>query len=93
MPKKTSKQVPLVIYKSGERIQIGMASIGSDGEIIGQIAKDIREDVKALLWGNIGDVSLNPKKPLDLKYTSTFVDAKTQEPVEVAVVAPLKIQE
>lgn len=68
MARKKSKQVPLVIYKGGERIEIGMASVSTDGSIEAQIKKDIREDIKAVIYGDLGDLSLNPKAPLTSPY-------------------------
>lgn len=59
--KEVSKQVPLVIYKGGERIVVGMAIVNPDGSIQAQIAKDINKELKTALFGNaIGDISLNP---------------------------------
>lgn len=73
MPKKKSKQVPLVIYKGGERIEIGMASVSTDGSIEAQIKKDIREDIKEMIYADIGDFSINPKTPPSLFYNNVRV--------------------
>jgi hypothetical protein len=93
---KKSKQIDLVIYKSGERIVVGRAIVNGDGSITAQIAKDVRKEYKDLIYGDMLDhLSLNPKAPavLDLKYTSVHVDTKTQVVDEVAYVPPLKIKE
>lgn len=60
---KKSKQVPLVIYANGERIEIGMASVNSDGSIAAQIKKDVRQDIKERLYGDLSELSMNPKNP------------------------------
>lgn len=92
--RRPDKTVPLVIYKGGERIIVGQAIVKGDGSIEGQIAKDVRKELKDLLFGDmLGGLSLDPKPPIDLKYTSTMVDIKTNEAVEVALVSPLKVQE
>lgn len=87
--------VPLVLYKGGERIIIGQATVKGDGSIQAQIAKDVRKELKDLLFGgSLGGLSLDPKPQPDMKYhTSTYVDTATQEAIEVAVIPPLKIQE
>lgn len=78
MAKKTSKQVPLVIYKGGERIEIGKASVSSDGEITAQVAKDVRRDIKDLLFGDLLDhISVNPKPPPSLFYNNVKVRPPT----------------
>lgn len=74
---KKSKQVPLVIYKGGERIEIGMASVSTDGNIEAQIKKDLREDVKTIIYGDLGDLSLNPKTPPSLFYNNVRVRPPT----------------
>ena len=61
MSKQPSEQVPLVIYKGGERIVIGLASFDPDGSITAQIFKDFNDDIKTLVYGEIGDISINPK--------------------------------
>lgn len=69
--KRKDQEVPLVIYKSGERIEVGRAILKGDGSIIAQISKDVKVEFKDLLFGNIlGDISLNPKVsvPLDMMY-------------------------
>ncbi len=92
--KRKDKAVPLIMYKGGERIVIGQAIVKGDGSIEAQIAKDVRQDLRDILFGDmLGAVSIDPKPMPDMKYTSTFMNATTQEPIEVAVVAPLKIQE
>lgn len=68
MAKPKSKQVPLVIYKGGERIEIGMAIVATDGSILAQVKKDLREDVKDIVYADLGDVSLNPKTPPHMVY-------------------------
>lgn len=85
--KRSDKAVPLVIYKGGERVVIGSAYLKGDGRIEAQVAKDVREDLKHLLFGDrVGDISINPL------YTSTMVNARTNETKEVAVVPPLMIR-
>lgn len=55
-----SKQVDLVLYKGGERIVIGKVALNPDGSFQGQIARDIRAEVKLILSEGIGDISINP---------------------------------
>lgn len=77
MARKKSKQVPLVIYKGGERIEIGMASVSTDGSIEAQIKRDIREDIKDIIYGDLGDLSINPKTPPSLFYNNVRVRPPT----------------
>jgi len=59
------QQVPLVMYKGGERIVLGRAYIESDGSIVGQIAKDFRAAVNDIFSVGIGEVSIDPRsRPL-----------------------------
>ncbi len=93
MTKRPDKTVPLVMYKGGERIVIGQAIVKGDGSIIGQIAKDVRKELKDVLFGDmLGALSLDPKPAVDLQY-STFFNATTKEPIETVVVPPLKVRE
>lgn len=72
--KRPDEAVPLVIYKGGERIVIGSAILKGDGRIEAQIAKDVREDLKDLLFGGrVGDFSINPKLPPNIE--SSLSDA------------------
>ena len=69
--KRKDQEVPLVIYKGGERIEVGRAIVKGDGSIVAQIAKDVKQEFKDLLFGNVlGDLSLNPRVPVvpDMKY-------------------------
>lgn len=82
MSKRPSKQVDLVIYKGGERIIVGRASLDPDGKIEAQIARDIREDVKAMVYGDLLDcLSLNPKPSVGFTYYETSANStlKIQE--------------
>lgn len=89
-PKK-EKTVPLVMYRRGERIVIGQAIVKGDGSIEGQIAKDVRQELKDILFGDmLGAISVDPKP---LPSTSTYINLKTNEAVEVAVIPPPKVQE
>lgn len=93
--KRKDQEVPLVIYKGGERIEVGRAILKGDGSIIAQVAKDVKAEFKDLLFGNtLGDMSLNPKVllPRDTQYSIGF-NATTKEALEAAVIPPLKIQE
>lgn len=86
--KRPDKAVPLVIYKGGERIVVGSAYLKGDGRIEAQIFKDVKQELKALLFGDrIGDISINPT------HTNLYVNLRTQKIEEVAVVPPPKIQE
>lgn len=59
--KRPDQIVPLVIYKGGERLVIGQATVKGDGQIEGQISKDAKSDLKDLIFsGSLGDLSLNP---------------------------------
>lgn len=92
--KRPDKAVPLVIYKGGERIIIGQAIVKGDGSIEGQIAKDIRQELKDILFGDrLGAVTLDPMAPpsSNVEHTSTMINATTREPIEVAVVPHLKM--
>lgn len=69
--KRKDQEVPLVIYKGGEKIAIGHAILKGDGSLSGQVTKDVMKELSDLLFGgSIGDVSLNPKISVqpDLKY-------------------------
>lgn len=69
--KRPDQVVPLVIYKSGERITIGSAYLMGDGRIEAQIAKDVKKEISDLIFGGrVADISLNPKVSVspDLKY-------------------------
>lgn len=92
LKKLKDKRVPLVIYKSGERIVIGQAIVKGDGSIEGQIAKDVRKEIQHLIFGDaLGALSFDPKAQPDMKYhTSTYVATSTKEPIEVAVIPPVK---
>lgn len=60
--KRPDKAIPLVIYKSGERIVIGSAYLKGDGSIAAQIFKDVKQEITDLLFGDrVGDFSINPK--------------------------------
>lgn len=84
--KRPDKAVPLVIYKGGERIIVGSAYLKGDGSIEGQIAKDVRKDLKDVLFSDrVGDISINPL------YTSTKVNLRTNALDEIAIVPPLKL--
>lgn len=98
--RRPDKAVPLVIYKGGECIVLGSAYLKGDGRIEGQIAKDVKKELQDLLFGDrVGNISINPEPPpihnpaLLTAHTSTFVDTKANEPVEVAVIPPLKIKD
>lgn len=56
----TAKQVPLVMYKSGVRTEIGMVQVEDDGSIVAQVAKDHWPLVREYLMPNVGDFSINP---------------------------------
>lgn len=65
------KQVPLVIYKGGERIVLGMASVEDNGSIEAQVAKDMWPAVKDILQPNVGEFSIrNAPKPERFPYGS-----------------------
>lgn len=65
--KRPDKAVPLVIYKGGERIVIGSAYLKGDGRVEGQIQKDVKQELKDMLFGNtVGDISINPKQSIDI---------------------------
>lgn len=55
-----SKQVPLVIYRGGKRLQVGMASVSEDGRIEAQVSKDARSFVNELSVLVSSEVCLNP---------------------------------
>lgn len=78
--KRKDQEVPLVIYKGGERIVIGHVILKGDGSLSGQIAKDFKKELSDLLFGNtLGDVSLNPNVPAnpDMTYHKTFKNVHT----------------
>lgn len=56
-----SKQIPLVIYKSGTRNVVGMAIVAEDGSITAQVAKDHVKDVREYFYPTLDNLSLNPK--------------------------------
>lgn len=69
--KRKDQEVFLVIYKGGEKIQVGHAILKGDGSLIGQVSKDVRKEITDLLFGGqLGDVSLNPRTvvPPDMLY-------------------------
>lgn len=85
--KRADQTVPLVIYKGGERIVIGQAIVKGDGGIEGQIAKDVRQELKDLLFGgSLGALSLDPKPNPDLKYNNIITSKEAQ--TIVAIVPP-----
>ncbi len=60
--KRKDKEVPLVMYKGGERLVIGQAIVKGDGSIIGQISKDVRKELSDVLFGDmLGAISVDPK--------------------------------
>lgn len=59
--KRKDQEVPLVIFKSGEQIEIGHIVLKGDGSIVGQIAKDVKKEISDLLFNGLGSISLNPK--------------------------------
>lgn len=80
--KRPDQTVPLVIYKSGERIVIGLAYLKGDGRIEGQIAQDVKKELREQLFGGlVGDISINPKLPFkpDLKYNQILSPLNAQE--------------
>lgn len=85
--KRPDKPVPLVIYKGGERIVIGSAYLKGDGSIEGQVSKDVRQDLKDILFGDrVGDISINPL------HTRKYVDLRTDETKEVVYIPPLNVR-
>lgn len=76
--KRKDQEVPLVIYKSGERVVIGQAILKGDGSIIAQIAKDVKKEFKDLLFGDrIGDISINPVIPSIIKMGESYANLST----------------
>lgn len=62
--KRKDQEVPLVIYKGGERIVIGHAILKGDGSIIAQVTKDAKIEFQDQLFGDrVGDFSINPVVP------------------------------
>lgn len=60
------KQVPLVMYRRGVRIVLGMASVENDGSISSKVADDMWPQVRDLFLPNVGEFSIIPvpKKPV-----------------------------
>lgn len=52
------KQVPLVLYKRGIRVVLGMASVEDDGSFVGQIEKDKWAAAKHLFVPGMGELSI-----------------------------------
>lgn len=77
LSRSVGKQVDLVLYKGGERIVIGKAIVEKDGAISAQIAKDLRADVKEIITGKIGDVSINPQQ-IHIPSKTTYVSQSTK---------------
>lgn len=89
--KRPDKSVPLVMYKGGERIVIGQALVKGDGSIEGQISKDVRKELKDILFGDmLGGLSIDPKPPVDLKYHDVANHTPGANPIPTIVA---KIQE
>lgn len=85
--KRADQALPLVIYKGGERIVVGSAYLKGDGSIEAQVAKDVRQDLKDILFGGrVGDISINP---LD---TSVYSNMRTNAAVEVVAIPPLNVR-
>lgn len=73
--KRADQTVPIVIYKGGERIVIGSAYLKGDGSIEGKVFKDVKEDLKDLIFGGrIGNFSFNPKVEPKLSVEITDAD-------------------
>lgn len=53
-----AEQIPLMLIRRGVSIPIGMASIGEDGLITAQVAKEYWPKVKYLFEPNGGELSI-----------------------------------
>lgn len=91
--KRADRVLPLVIYKGGERIVIGSAYLKGDGSIEAQIAKDVRQDLKDMIFGDrVGDFSLNPV-PVIAPDASRKIIGHIPHNTNVQDLSPLKPQE
>lgn len=60
--KQVGKQIPMVIYRHGARIEVGKAFVNEDGSLDGQIALDNWPEIKDYFLPSVGEFSLVPKR-------------------------------
>lgn len=58
--KSLGKQISMVIYRHGVRVEVGKAIVNDDGSIEAQITKDAWPEIKEYVLPKIGEFSLVP---------------------------------
>lgn len=91
------KQVPLVYYQNGKRIQVGMASVEKDGTITASISKDAWIELKPTVLA--GEFSIAPsgsgpaldtaRVPYETRYVATHGETPIVKKITTTV-TPIK---